>query len=186
MKPFFLYNCQNLLPRKPTNTFQVLIYNYLMKIIYFLLGTIYGNIVNICQKDSLENACGGSLCDSTGGICLKEGEYEKCTCIDEYATFPPNGVKCSYKRLDRAVPLLLEFFLPFGIGHLYARRHAHCLVKFSLFLYLILTFRNNPKLSRSKHFVNQFMVLIFTLIYAVDLLGFATGLYKDGNSINMY
>jgi hypothetical protein len=154
-----------------------------MKIVYLIFA-----ILQVCTKN-LNNrgldiiTCGDSLCNITGGTCVNENE---CKCDEKWANFKGDDVLCDYKRIDRAVPLILEFFLPFGVGHFYSQRYVHGIIKFSLFMYLVISLKNNPQLSVSKHYVNQLMVLIYILVYTIDLLGFATGIYKDGNSISMY
>jgi hypothetical protein len=132
-----------------------------------------------CLKESDSSAilCGNTLCDNIGGICIKEGDYHKCSCNTEYTT--QGEIICNYKKTSKLSSFFIELILPIGIGHIYAKRYAHGFIKLLLSLLILSTFR-------TKNYINQISILTFSIMCFIDIIGFISGLYKDGNNLPFY
>ncbi len=153
--------------------------NYL---IYLAILTSYVLAVKTeCTKDTdgTTTLCGNSLCDNIGGMCIKEGDYQKCSCNNKYTT--QGEVLCGYEKVSRFTSFIAELVIPIGIGHVYAKRFAHGFVKFIIFITLLILTRG-----LTVKYINQIAIFIFTLMCFIDMIGFFSGLYNDGNNLPFY
>lgn len=135
-------------------------------------------------------------------ICF-DGKF--CKCGEEYANYAEGENKvfsrdyifCSYKRKKQIITFMLEFFLFFGIGHIYAGNFIIGVSKLIFFLIIIIykLKTKNPKKEVSdeedespKKKINwlHLIILMFAVIwYLVDIIFLALSRYSDGNGIPM-
>ena len=127
------------------------------------------------QTNEISTQCGNFLCDNKGGICVSENGIKKCVCGKKYEY--SGNIKCSYEKKSKEISFILELFLPFGMGHLYSLRYVNFLIKGILFISIIPYKRSH---------INEILIVVFCIINVLDLLGFISGIYRDGNNINLY
>jgi hypothetical protein len=139
-------------------------------------------IVNVTQ--SLNPLCNKYIC--------KEGECTDgvCVCNYGYTTLKHSNsyMQCDYKRKERIVAVLLEFFFPIGIGHFYVGNYFLGILKLSLFIVILISISTGICFSYySKNsvlapfFVLCLSILLFIIWYLIDLVKFTFGLYLDGH-----
>ena len=120
-------------------------------------------------------------CPRDRAICLRN----YCECIPGYKTLITDQTidgklapyYCTYRQINRYIPLVLEAFLP-SIGHIYIGRYFHAIVKFLLIVPLIFRQKGSN--------LSLFLILLFCLLYIVDLLCIYLRIYTDGNGIALY
>jgi len=161
--------------------------------------------------DVYQPVCSTLTCQMPNAICSTN---QNCHCLPGYANFQPqpqqnqpgapqptttpNGnYPCQYKQKQQLVAFLLEFFLPFGIGHLYALRTVFGVLKL-LFMFVtpcvlccfvccgIVTMDslNSQKIFAS---LSAMIGLIYSLgafsWMIIDLVFFGLNKYNDGNNV---
>lgn len=172
-------------------------------------GNLFGlNYVEFLLKDKYRYAknieCNKFNCFGPN-VCLSESF---CKCGEEYANFDetaltiPNSEKtqkvifCSYKRKKQIITFTLEFFLFFGMGHVYSGNYIIGLSKFLFFTLLILfklKEKKNPKEADDEdednktkiNWLNLVVLLLALIWYLVDIIFLALSRYIDGNGIPM-
>ena len=144
------------------------------------------------------SVCNMESCPHKKGICYQN----ICLCHEGYLTVDPGQIEsygktfCDYIQRRHYVALLLEFFLPIGIGHLYARKIRLAIAKFIFALILgglvlynrwavnkimsDLTFKPNIGRNILLQMVLSFGYSIFNL---TDLICYGFNLYSDGNGL---
>ncbi len=132
-----------------------------------------------------------SNCFLPYGICLNS---TSCMCMPDFAHLYVEGqslkeLKCSYEKKRILVAGLLEFFLPFGLGHFYSGHVFFGLIK--LIYYFILYFfccfvyckGTNDDVFIKLSLICLVMCCIVPLWNIFDLFWFFSGNYNDGNGV---
>ena len=138
---------------------------------YFsILIIIYINInevVNVCTP--------GGNCPYFSGVCIAD----VCECQPGYVTLIASDSTdpkyCNYQQTSRWVPLILELLMP-SLGLFYIRRIAHGVFKLLLFICTLIR----------KNIAKNCCILCswgFLILYILDLIFLACGIYLDGNGI---
>lgn len=155
------------------------------------LSPLYPNTTFI-PSNSYEYGDGKCLsnlnCFLPYGVCLNE---TTCLCMPEYADIKDTQLFCSYKRKKVIVAGLLELFLPFGLGHIYAGNYIIGIAKF-IYNIVIYSFccmiyckgYDNPNIMKML-FLCTFLTCLIPVWNIVDLFLFFGGIYKDGFGIPM-
>ena len=161
-----------------------------MKKITFIIFVYF--LINIKKIHSI--SCSPQNCPPLQGICYKN----QCICSKDFVTVNNQyiknyGVSCNYETKNRFIAFLLEFFFPFGVGHLYAEKKYLAMIKFSFFL--IFLFGYCGQLCCLQKPINKgivFVSIIFLLDILVwfsmqifDIVCYALGYYYDGNGVIM-
>ena len=140
-----------------------------IKYIYFLL-TLF-SVINISSNICIPE----ENCPSNSGFC----QADICECLPGYKTLITDNnttqVFCNYKQFSKWVPFILELFFP-SIGLFFIGRYFHGFIKLALFIPLIWGNWN----------ISFFWVIIFAIIYLIDLFCLYFKLYADGNGIPLY
>ena len=141
------------------------------------------------------SACNIENCPPSRGLC----NANTCVCEENYQTVNNeyvhnNGIFCNYKLKSRFVAFLLEFFFPFGVGHFYSGKTYFAAIKIGLFVLMIsmcctiLCCVNVKAVNGCSFFISLVLVLCIIGILAMqifDLIGYALGIYKDGNGVEL-
>jgi hypothetical protein len=135
--------------------------------------------------------CNSNNCKETG-----QCNNSDCVCNDGYAQDPHNStpsssdMRCSYKLKSQALFFLIEMFTWIGIGHFYAGRILHAIVKLAVILFTIITdcFLRNFFRKGSKSWIILYWIIhllyFFILFWHVfDLVMIALNKYSDGNGM---
>ena len=138
--------------------------------------------------------CTPSNCPPLQGICSNN----ECICSRDFLTvnnayIKNNGVFCNYETKSHFLAFLLELFLPFGVGHLYAENLTLATVKFCLFVVLVVCFVSilcTLQTNVNKMIVALSAILVITLLSLIcfeifDIIFYALNKYKDGNGVIM-
>lgn len=170
---------------------------------FFYTITVSCSILNL---KSNETFC-YTICDEIGGTCYEDENKKNqiCQCKDDYTTLPEekNHKLCNYAKKSKILFTVLELFIGFGIGHLYADRKVNGSLK--LIIYLILCCISccavglgiKYEQQRSQDGPESHAVKFFFFIYAIilniiltwqlfDFLMIMFGFYDDGNNIPLY
>lgn len=173
---------------------------------FILLFIFYSNYS--CKELEEILSCGKDLCYAKGSICF----LDKCVCRECYITvdIENNYSNCNYSQKSSFIGFLLEFFIPFGIGHFYLGnifsgiiKISFCLICFIFGFYIAInyflffkTFHNNQneykpfndnliaieeEIIKVKKFENYLKILFLTY-HVYDLVLFLLGKYKDSNN----
>ena len=131
--------------------------------------------------------CSNITCPEDQGECIEN----ICLCAPGYTTFYPKGeiVKdqlCNYPYKYKYYAIWFEMLFPFGIGHFYACRYLHGIIKFVLFWFLAFVksifkkkIRGYPELLK----ISIILLWIFGILYCADFFFFTFDYYLDGNKI---
>jgi len=130
------------------------------------------------------NNCNVQNCFPDNGVCI---ETNLCKCMKGYANYPEDTPKkCSYIQKKQLVAFLLEFFLPFGVGHFYGGIWWLGLIKLLLLVV-------SPIVLCITYCCAKNIVLWYILSIAIPLLDFVWWLvdailfginyYKDSNGV---
>ena len=148
---------------------------------YFLIILLY-----LIQKSN-NFECSELTCPQDQGECIEN----ICLCAPGYTTFYPDGeiIKeqlCNYPYKYKYYSIWLEMLFPFGLGHFYACRYRHGLVKFLLFWFLTFVksifkkkIRGYPELVK----ISIILLWIFGFLYCFDFFAFTFDYYVDGNKL---
>ena len=159
------------------------------KILFFILlitFTLIKTSLSVCNTDNCPPLRG--LCN--GNMCVCEENYQ--TVNNKYVH--NNGIYCNYKLKSKFVAFLLEFFFPFGVGHFYSGKTYFAFIKIGLFVLMIsmcctvLCCSNVKGLNGCQFIVCLILVLCIIGILVLqifDLIGYALGIYNDGNGVEM-
>lgn len=130
-------------------------------------------------------------CPLMQGVCAGE----VCVCGNGFVTVNKitDGHYCNYKSKQRLIAFLLEFFFPFGVGHLYAENLLLAIIKFSLFALFLSLFCLELCCLQTKlggclvvvSFVFVVDIIIWIGFQMVDIIGYALGYYTDGYGVKM-
>ena len=106
----------------------------LNNVIYLLLI----KLLLIKKVSSFE--CNNKTCPTYQGQCIEN----LCFCAPGYTTFYPKDeiIKeelCNYPYKYKYYAIWFEMIFPFGVGHFYACRYFHGVIKFTLFWFLALS-----------------------------------------------
>ncbi len=135
------------------------------------------------------------------GVCVSPAQ---CKCKTGFANFVsgddkvlPNitGNYCSYRQKRQLISFLLESFLSFGIGHIYAERYVQGYIKLILCFSILVIFLVQHFLSKDMLFEDYLksspvLLLIFialtfvwTMWQLVDMVLIGLNKYFDGNNM---
>ena len=172
------------------------------------------NISNISESNSQNNAltvekdnnnnnnnnnyinCGYFICPSSYAKC--SGKYnEACICNDEYDSYPFDTYeKCFYKKKQQLIAFLLELFITFGAGHIYAENYTIGILKAFFFVIACFNFISiriwNKKTEENNTSVlllglTGFILCVVIIIWQiVDIILLGLNRYIDGNGITLY
>jgi len=104
---------------------------------------------------------------------------------------------CSYRRKKQIITFMLEFFLFFGIGHIYAGNFiigGSKLIYFLIIIIVKLRTKNENKevnddddeCSKKKiNWVHLIILMLAVIWYLVDIIFLALSRYSDGNGVPM-
>ena len=130
--------------------------------------------INCPSPNSCEN---GSVCvcDNT----LANAQID--TTTDTYT----DSIYCQYQRKKQLTAFLLEFFLPFGIGHLYLGRLKNGIIKLVLLFVLCCSLCFLPSTEDKKVVYCLFSAFISLLLIwnLMDLIFIGLNRYVDGNKV---
>ena len=95
--------------------------------------------------------CNNKTCPIDQGQCIEN----LCFCAPGFTTFYPKNeiIKeelCNYPYKYKYYAIWFEMIFPFGLGHFYACRYFHGVIKFTLFWFLALSrsiFKKNSRIS---------------------------------------
>ena len=154
-------------------------------------------IIFFYQIQAVSSACNPSNCPPLRGLC--SNNY--CVCEEGFATvnnkyIRNNGIFCNYILKSRYIAFILEFFFPFGAGHFYSGKTTLAFIKLGLFVILILSFFgllcmivkyriSTNAGSITLTFFTLLSLLILILMEIFDLVAYATGIYSDGNGVEL-
>ena len=141
--------------------------------------------------------CNALNCPPLRGLCSNN----ICVCEEGYTTvnnknIKTNGIFCNYALKSRYIAFILEFFFPFGAGHFYSGKTILASIKLGIFVTLIISFfiilcfvsknKNSPSVSALVVTTITVLCLLSILIMEIfDLIGYAVGIYTDGNGVPM-
>ena len=154
-------------------------------------------LILICLIQSVTSICNALNCPPLRGLC--SNNY--CVCEEGFATvnnkyIKNNGIFCNYILKSRYIAFILEFFFPFGAGHFYSGKTTLAFIKLGLFVILILSFFgllcmivkyriSTNAGSITLTFFTLLSLLILILMEIFDLVAYATGIYSDGNGVEL-
>ena len=141
------------------------------------------------------SACNIENCPPSRGLC----NANVCVCEENFQTVNNeyvhnNGIFCNYKLKSRFVAFLLEFFFPFGVGHFYSGKTYFAVIKIGLFVVMIcmccsMICCGNAKVAKGCQFIIALLIVLCVIgilgMQIFDLIGYALGIYKDGNGVEM-
>lgn len=121
-----------------------------------------------------------------------------CECSKGYYTFPSNSIsKCCYEQKSQFITFILEAFIGFGAGHIYAMNYNIGIIKLVIYsvlfvlLFSTICYRyiKNDKIEYENYIILKFasilsMMLCFctyTVWQCIDILLIGTNYYVDGN-----
>ena len=152
-------------------------------------------LILICLIQSVTSICNALNCPPLRGLCSND----ICVCEEGFTTvnnkyIKNNGIFCNYILKSRYIAFLLEFFFPFGAGHFYTGKTILSTIKLGIFVVIIISFFAllcfNPKNRNGENTCALILSVILVLclisiiiIQIYDLIGYATGLYSDGNGV---
>ena len=146
---------------------------------------------------SVNSACTTLNCPPLRGLCSNN----ICVCEDGFTTInnkyiKTSGIFCNYKLKSRYIAFLLEFFFPIGAGHFYSGKTILASIKLGIFVLLIFAMiallccnskgKNKPDMITiilAIVIILCLLSLIFMQIF--DLIGYAAGIYVDGNGVEL-
>jgi hypothetical protein len=161
-----------------------------MKFIFLFLCLIFTLKKSYSQNIEAKNStCNMINCPMAYGECIND----ICLCGAGYTTIvndlsknDPQFCNYDYKYKDSAA--YFEAMMPFGVGHFYAHRFLHAIIKWFLFLFLSLSkimFRKEIKLSPILEKANSYLFWVFVIFYVIDYIGFTFSFYLDGNGMDL-
>ena len=131
--------------------------------IFLILSLNIKDVTSICTP--------GGNCPYFSGFC----NADKCVCKPGYISLIASNVidpvYCNYQQKSRWLPLILELLMP-SLGLFYLGRIGHAILK--LFLFICALIRTNICVLCSCGFL---------ILYILDLIMLACGVYLDGNGI---
>ena len=121
-----------------------------------------------------------------------------CICNEGYYTYPVNAMaQCCYKQKSQLIVFLLEVFISFGIGHIYASNYnmgmtklvtysSICFLFYAAFIYRVW---KDEKLGEENSIIIKFTNILSVLMcfctyniwQCIDILLIGTNYYVDGN-----
>ena len=125
--------------------------------------------------------CNPQTCARENGFCSTNGQ---CQCLAGFYDDPDLKQEkfCSYHQRRQVTFFLLEFFLPFGIGHLCNGRIIYGVIKLLVFLAIILTdvitkivlISKNERGTKPANIISfvYYFILILWQAYDVTMIGF--------------
>ena len=131
--------------------------------------------------------CNNKTCPIDQGQCIEN----LCFCAPGFTTFYPKNeiIKeelYNYPYKYKYYAIWFEMIFPFGLGHFYACRYFHGVIKFTLFWFLALSrsifkkkIRGYPELLK----IFTIILWIFWILYGADFFCFNFDYYLDGNKI---
>jgi len=125
------------------------------------------------------------------GICLNS---TTCMCMPEFANIYIEGhsvkeLSCSYKRKRVLIAVMLEIFLPLGLGHFYVGHYTLGTAKFfyNFFLYLLCCTMyykgTSDEIFTRMLFICIILSCVLPIWNIIDLFLFFTNAYKDGYGV---
>ena len=164
---------------------------------YFSNKLLFFIIICLYQFQTVSSACDSLNCPPLRGLCSNN----LCVCEEGYATvnnnqIKNNGIFCNYNLKSRYIAFLLEFFFPIGAGHFYSGKTILASIKLGLFVFLVVSFiivlfckSVNRFNANSGTITLSFLIILcllgIVLMQIFDLIGYACGIYLDGNGVEM-
>ena len=133
--------------------------------------------------------CDLSNCDNcvTNNICQCPYGYAH----DPKKEIKPNVKTCQYKLKKQTIFFLLEMLLPFGVGHLYAKRILYGLLKMLGAILIVSTDIIVKKILKSFDSKQTFNICVYSVYFAyfawilIDLICISINYFKDGNGFDI-
>ena len=154
-------------------------------------------LISICLIKTVNSLCDATNCPPLRGLCSNN----QCICESGFITvnnkqIKNNGIFCNYVLKSRYIAFILEFFFPFGAGHFYSGKTILASIKLGLFviiflsLILILCLVAKNRNDTNAGSIILSIVLVLSLLSIIlmeifDLIAYATGIYSDGNGVEM-
>ena len=159
------------------------------KLLFFIL-------ISLSLIKSTNSNCNEMNCLPTRGMCSNN----QCICNENYITtdnkvLENHGLFCNYELKARFIAFLLEFFFPFGVGHFYSGKIYLAIIKLSLFAIMICSCccvlccvvgKEAGALSFTICIIIVLSIIVLVVMEIFDLIGYALGIYTDGNGYQMY
>ena len=162
-------------------------FNYLLLLLLITFSLI----------QSVNSICNASNCPPLRGLCSDN----ICVCEEGFTTInnkriKNNGIFCNYRLKSRYIAFILEFFFPFGAGHFYSGKTILASIKLGLFVLLVISFfvilccrsknRNESNISSVIFTIVIILCLLSIVLMEIfDLIGYAAGIYVDGNGVEL-
>jgi len=138
--------------------------------------------------------CSTTNCPAQNGVC---SGTSMCVCRKEFANVPKvSKDTCSYKRKSQLTAFLLEFFLPFGVGHFYVGKWWLGLIKMICTLFAMITIYSflicclscvqNQKSYAAYMFFYYFVPILASVWWLVDIILFGIDYFLDNNGVPLY
>ena len=154
-------------------------------------------LFSLCLIKEANSLCDALNCPPLRGLC-NNGE---CICENGFATvntnhIKSNGIFCNYTLKSRYIAFVLEFFFPIGAGHFYAGKTILAGIKLGFFVLIVLSFifmccllaKNRNDTNAGSIILTIIIILSLVgliLMQIFDLIGYAAGIYSDGNGVEM-
>lgn len=170
------------------------------------------NFYNEAVKVAEVPRCDLTVCERENGICVSETQ---CKCNYGHINFVTGTSKkpCEYRLSFQLYALILEIFLPFGIGHFYCKRYLIGFIKFLVLLVIpaLVLFINRKLLGNKGHksplnkvnressqafsienfkkFISYLISVCFFIVFFVwylfDIVIFSANKHKDGSGFDL-
>lgn len=141
---------------------------------------------NVLCGDFRNITCLYGFCNSTN----------QCECIEPYTTninSPTVEIQCDYEQKVVKIAFLLEFFLPFGVGHFYAERYEFAVFKLFFFLITVISVilfvrayydKSTQETTELIYALNMVMFVPLLIAWQIaDIILFGYNTYVDGNGV---
>jgi hypothetical protein len=166
------------------------------------------NILKICNMTSLiqlnvnqENSetprinrgiqCDLDTCNPTMGVCSIQNE---CICEKGFVDDPNVSVNkyCSYKQKRQLLFFLIEFFAPFGLGHILNGRLFYGIIKCSIIVGIVLLdilsrciiMCGSERGAKCPNYFSFFYYLMLVIWHAYDITMIGFNKFKEENNIS--
>jgi len=149
------------------------------------------NIKKITILETAREKCNVYNCPRKRGWCTRD---TRCTCYEGYLSVNDDSFPfyCNYEQKKQITAFLLEFFIGFGIGHLYNANVQLAMIKLLTFFtcYFILCFVPYFSAQTKSNCLNRWLgcfqtlaILTIVIWQIVDSVLLGIGYFKDGNGI---
>ena len=167
--------------------------NYLLKLLFisYLINSSFSlRRHNTKEEDTKildkikpnSDLCNEENCPIERGTCSGENF---CFCFDGYISSFKSFYLCDYQQKDRLVYFLLEFFIGFGIGHLYVGNYIFAAIKIICYsvLFGLYFFKYMKMKGIDAARIRFFIWVIVTIWQTSDGFCIFRGIFTDGNDM---